>query len=108
MLVGKGDPIRSATEVRILYAYTYRIANSFQIISAWPVIWERIPEGIPGMGSGGGVSYYYTDVRRAGSGDRIAGAVSNEAIGNVPWSSCGRLRCRHPFVLCHVFRRYAL
>jgi hypothetical protein len=64
MLVGKGDPIRSATDVRILYAYTYRIANSFQIISAWPVIWERIPEGIPGMGSGGGVSYYYTDVRR--------------------------------------------
>jgi len=63
MLVGKGDPIRSATDVRILYAYTYRIANSFQIISAWPVIWERIPEGIPGMGSGGGVSYYYTDVR---------------------------------------------
>lgn len=65
MLVGKGDPIRSATDVRILYAYTYRIANSFQIISAWPVIWERIPEGIPGMGSGGGVSYYYLDVMPA-------------------------------------------
>jgi hypothetical protein len=65
MLVGKGDPIRSATDVRILYAYTYRIANSFQIISAWPVIWERIPERIPGMGSGGGVSYYYLDVMPA-------------------------------------------